>query len=251
MTDSSESSLPSPANRPNAAAASPRTPTGRLQPKSAFRQWNPNSLERQPGNPPSESAARQSVSVRAEWGAPIPELVERELSQYPAGIASPSPPESTPLAASPPEVAPPEVSPPDLPASASASPAEAVGAVESRSAEPEHEEPTPRRRRSTGSSGADRQPTHRSSSGRSRVTGASRVPRRDSSSYADLAAIDLESAAVAGSSFRELSGLLLAFGLSILLTQASLWWLVGVDPLGLAPLVSHWMPGVVPPDLRP
>jgi hypothetical protein len=65
-----------------------------------------------------------------------------------------------------------------------------------------------------------------------------------------LAAIDLESVHVDGSSFRELSGLLLAFGLSVALTQASLWWVVGVDPLGVAPLIEQWLPGLVPTGLR-
>lgn len=45
--------------------------------------------------------------------------------------------------------------------------------------------------------------------------------------------------------------LLLAFTFSLLLTQAGLWWVAGVDPFGIAPWVSSWAPWLVPSGLRP
>lgn len=53
-----------------------------------------------------------------------------------------------------------------------------------------------------------------------------------------------------GTRFRDVVGLLFAVALSLLLTQAGLWWVAGVDPLGLAPFVSGWFPNVVPQSLH-
>jgi hypothetical protein len=47
----------------------------------------------------------------------------------------------------------------------------------------------------------------------------------------------------------DLVGWMGALAVSVLLTQLSLWWLVGVDPLGLAPVVSPWLPIAVPGGL--
>jgi len=210
VIDSSDSSLPATPSRSTEANASPRTPTGRLQPNSAFRQW-------------SSSAAE-------------PETAERQSTPDPDVIATPALP---------------EVSHPEPTELVSAVPAASAAGSELRSEDLEPEVPRQSRSRSTGRSGVDRKSAKRSSSGHSRVPGSTRGPRRTSSTYAELAAIDLESAAVAGSSLRELSGLLLAFGLSLVLTQASLWWLVGIDPVGLAPFFSPWLPSIVPPGLRP
>lgn len=45
--------------------------------------------------------------------------------------------------------------------------------------------------------------------------------------------------------------LLVAFTFSLLLTQAGLWWVAGVDPLGIAPWVPSWASWLVPSGLRP
>lgn len=64
---------------------------------------------------------------------------------------------------------------------------------------------------------------------------------------------DVEEPAIesVGTRFRDVVGLLFALAVSLLLTQAGLWWVAGVDPLGVAPLVSGWLPNVVPQSLRP
>ncbi len=53
----------------------------------------------------------------------------------------------------------------------------------------------------------------------------------------------------AGTRVRDVVGLLLAVAVSLMLTQAGLWWVAGIDPLGLAPIFSGWIPNVVPPTL--
>lgn len=53
----------------------------------------------------------------------------------------------------------------------------------------------------------------------------------------------------AGTRVRDVAGLLLAVAVSLMLTQAGLWWVAGIDPLGLAPVISGWIPNVVPQTL--
>jgi len=48
---------------------------------------------------------------------------------------------------------------------------------------------------------------------------------------------------------RDVIRLLAAFGVSLVLAQLSVWWLVGIDPLGLAPPLSPWLPLIVPEGL--
>ncbi|MDP1560081.1 MAG: hypothetical protein Q8M16_01670 [Pirellulaceae bacterium] len=54
-----------------------------------------------------------------------------------------------------------------------------------------------------------------------------------------------------GTRFQDVAVLLFALAVSLVLTQAGLWWVAGVDPLGLAPVVSGWLPNLVPQSLRP
>ncbi|MBL8854858.1 MAG: hypothetical protein JNK57_12905 [Planctomycetaceae bacterium] len=53
----------------------------------------------------------------------------------------------------------------------------------------------------------------------------------------------------AGTRVRDVAGLLVAVAISLMLTQAGLWWVAGIDPLGLAPVISGWIPNVVPQTL--
>jgi hypothetical protein len=65
----------------------------------------------------------------------------------------------------------------------------------------------------------------------------------------DAAELATEEEPHGGTQLRDVTGLLLAFGLSLMLTQAGLWWVAGIDPLGIAPTFSSWLPNVVPSDL--
>lgn len=53
------------------------------------------------------------------------------------------------------------------------------------------------------------------------------------------------------STWREVVVILLGGLVSLPITQLCLWWLVGIDPLGLAPQVSELVPQVVPAQMKP
>lgn len=53
-----------------------------------------------------------------------------------------------------------------------------------------------------------------------------------------------------GTRIRDVIGLFTALACSVLLTQVSLWWLVGIDPLGLGPTIADWAPSIVPTELH-
>ncbi len=224
--DSSQQASPVP---PDAAAAPPRTPTGRLQPTSAFRQRNSSPVTPQPGSSQEESTALpdEPRSVAPASGMP-------NSPPFAAGTTLPAPasPTTTPPSGPAPPAAP---SPATVGQGGEESVAPAASGAEGR-----------RRSRSSHRS----QSRRGSAAGRANSRNSTRVTQREGTQFSELAAIDLDSAHVDGSSLRELSGLLMAFGLSVALTQASLWWVVGVDPLGIAPLIEQWLPGVVPPGLR-
>ncbi len=74
--------------------------------------------------------------------------------------------------------------------------------------------------------------------------GVDGLPIRDAEEY-DNEELENE---VTGTSYRDVLGLFTALGCSLLLTQVSLWWFIGIDPLGLGPVVSNWAPSVVPND---
>ncbi|MBL8892209.1 MAG: hypothetical protein JNL67_19695 [Planctomycetaceae bacterium] len=105
---------------------------------------------------------------------------------------------------------------------------------------PESDEQRSRRRRSSGRS------SRRSSAERSwNEIGVDGLPIRepDESPNEEFASVETRP--------QDVLRLFLAFTVSLLLTQAGLWWVAGVDPLGLAPWVSSWAPWVVPSGLRP
>jgi DNA-directed RNA polymerase subunit RPC12/RpoP len=90
----------------------------------------------------------------------------------------------------------------------------------------------------------------RSSSGRSSSElswndiGVDGLPiRRSNTVESESDAVEAE---VEGTRLRDVTGLVLAVGLSLVLTQAGLWWGAGVDPLGLWPYVSGWFPNLAP-----
>jgi phage FluMu protein Com len=53
-----------------------------------------------------------------------------------------------------------------------------------------------------------------------------------------------------GTRIRDVIGLFTGLACSVLLTQVSLWWLVGIDPLGLGPTIADWAPSIVPTELH-
>lgn len=207
------------ASQTEAAVPPPRTPTGRLQPTSAFR---PSvAMTHTPPNKSAEVGHRPQVLAPPQVTPPQAELpptnADTVLETEQAAVGETSIDRDTFVA---------------TPAS-----------VEDATA------PTSRARRS-------RRTSHGSSSRHSHSTGGRRrgMPHErdlDATGSGGLAALESQATTLPGSSMRELSGLLLAFALSVALTQASLWWVVGVDPLGTAPVISQWVPGIVPPGLQP
>ncbi len=225
--DSSQQASPIP---PDAAPAPPRTPTGRLQPTSAFPQRNSSRVTPQPA-----ASQEESEAFPGGPGSVAPAYAMPKSAQGAGGRAGGAtlPTSASPVTTLPSSPAPPT---PPIPATARQGGEESVEAPASGTEGRRHSRSSNRSQSRRGSSAG------RASSRK----GAG----REATQLAELAAIDLESVHVDGSSFRELSGLLLAFGLSVALTQASLWWVVGVDPLGVAPLIEQWLPGLVPTGLR-
>lgn len=212
-SESTDSSLSNHSSPPEAAALPPRTPTGRLQPASAFRPA-PAATHR---GPVSSSVAQSDAPTGS---APHPEAEpQSSLLNETDSIAVAAMDQSA-------------ISPEPAAAQADAA----------------NSDPSSGRRSRRSSQGS---PSRRSPSTRVHRRGTPRARSLDAAGMGELAALDAEADSPPGSSLRELSGLLLAFALSVALTQASLWWVVGVDPLGAAPAISQWVPGIVPPGLRP
>lgn len=218
LPEVSAQSLPE-RGRASAASSRPLPPTGRLKP-ATFVPAPPSLPQLAPKIEPPTGEIQPTHASNSET-TPLPTAAPAELNSQTHAPASDS--ESAP-----------EISP----GVESESETESGSAAEVRD---RSESSRSRRRRSSSS----RRPAGELSWNEIGVDGLPIKRNKTLEPAAD------EEVSTEGTRLRDVTGLLLAFGLSLLLTQLGLWWVAGIDPLGFGPTVAGWFPQAVPQTLTP